>query len=282
MASSVIPISERPLSERAFVALNRRALDTSRHPVVRLDEDMGTLDAATGSRRRSQDALRQLMRDGRVRRVRRGVYLLVAPTGATDARVLPLIDAVTPRPYLITAGRALAELGLSDQHFFRLIVLSSHRLSNWSWQGDEVHYALLAPERIWGLSTSNDPQTPNGPQVALPERAILDCLANPRWGVTLPQIAEAVDRAVPVRMSPEHLAQAAERYGSPAVARRLGYLLELLRGPEAAEPLLPLRGRSHAHVLLSSSAPDQGPTNPRWGLRVNVDPDVLVAHRLLG
>ncbi len=276
MASSAIPISERPLSERAFVALNRRALEAERHPVVRLDEDMQALDAATGSRRRSQDALRQLTRDGRLRRVRRGVYLLVAPTGSTDARVLPLIDAVTPRPYLITAGRALAELGLSDQHFFRVIVLSTHRLGDWSWQGDEVRYALLAPERIWGLSTHD------GPSVALPERAILDCLANPRWGVTMAQTAEALDRAVPDLTSPERLAQAAERYGSAAVARRLGYLLELLHGPDAAVPLQPLRGRSHAHVLLSSSAPNQGPTSSRWGLRINVDPDALLAHRLVG
>ena len=276
MAASAIPISERPLSERAFVALNRRALDADRHSVVRLDEDMEALDATTGSRRRSQDALRQLRRDGRLRRVRRGVYLLVAPTGSTDARILPLIDAVTPRPYLVTAGRALAEFGLTDQHFFRVIVLTSHRLNDWSWQGDEVRYALVAPERIWGLST------PNGPSIALPERAILDCLANPRWGVTLPQTAEAVDRAVPGRTTPEDLAHAAKRYGSAAVARRLGYLLELLHGPDAAEPLLALRGRSHAHVLLSSSAPDRGPTSARWGVRINVDPETLIAHRLVG
>ncbi len=276
MTSPAIPLSERPLSERAFVALNRRALDAGRHPVVRLDEDLQALDATTGSRRGSQDALRQLVRDGRVRRVRRGVYLVVAPTGSTDARVLPIIDAVTLRPYLITAGRALAELGLSDQHFFRVTVLTSHRLHDWSWQGDEVHHAMLAPERIWG------PCTPDGPQVARPERAILDCLANPRWGVSLMQAAEAIDRALPDHTSPERLAQAAERYGSAAVARRLGYLLELLHGPGVAEPLLALRGRSHAHVLLSSSAPDHGPTSPRWGVRINIDPDALAAHRFLG
>ncbi len=276
MVSSAIPISERPLSERAFVALNRRALDAERHPVVRLDEDMEILDATTGSRRRSQDALRQLTCDGRVRRVRRGVYLLMAPTGSTDARVLPLIDTVTPRPYLVTTGRALMEFNLTDQHFFRVIVLTSHRLSDWSWQGDEVHYVVQAAERIWGL------YTPNGPSLALPERAILDCLANPRWGVTLPQTAEAVDRAVPGRTSPERLASAAERYGSAALARRLGYLLELLHGPDAAEPLLRLRGGSHAHVLLAASGPDRGPNSPRWGLRINVDPDALIAHRLVG
>jgi predicted transcriptional regulator of viral defense system len=276
MAASAIPISERPLSERAFVALNRRAVDAGRHPVVRLDEDMEALDAATGSRRRSQDALRQLTRDGRVRRVRRGVYILVAPTGSTDARVLPLIDALTPRPYLITAGRSLAEFGLSDQHFFRAIVLTSHRLGDWSWQGNEVRYSLVAPERIWGFST------PDGPQIALPERAIVDCLANPRWGVTLAQTAEALDRAVPDHTSAQRLTQAAERYGSAAAARRLGYLLELLHGPDAAVPLLPQRGRSHASVLLSSSGQDRGPSNPRWGLRINIDPDALLAHRRIG
>jgi predicted transcriptional regulator of viral defense system len=200
---------------------------------------------------------------------------LVAPTGSADVRVLPLIDAVTPRPYLITAGRALAELGLSDQHFFRVIVLSTHRLNDWAWHKDEVHYALLTPGRIWG-------HAPDGPSIAQPERAILDCLANPRWGVSVAQAAEALDRAIPDQISPTRLAKAAERYGSAAVARRLGYLLELLHGPDTAEPLLRLRGRSHAHVLLSPSAPGRGPTSPLWRLRVNVDPEAIFAHRLVG
>jgi predicted transcriptional regulator of viral defense system len=276
MASPAIPLSERPLSERAFVALSRSAMDAGRHPVVRLDDDIKALDATTGSQRRSQDALRQLRRDGRLLRVRRGVYLLVAPTGSFDVRLLELLDAVTPKPYLITAGRALTEFNLSDQHFFGVIVLTSHRLHDWSWQGDRVRYALLAPERIWGLYTAN------GPSIASPERAILDCLANPRWGVSMAQTAEAIDRAVPGHTNPERLAQAAERYGRAAVARRLGYLIELLHGLAAAEPLLALRGGSHAHVLLSASAPDRGPSSPRWRLRINVDPDALLAHRLIG
>jgi predicted transcriptional regulator of viral defense system len=275
MASSTIPISERPLSERAFVALNRQASIAGRSPVVLLEEDYAALDAATGSRRRSQDALRQLRNDGRVRRVRRGVYLLVAPTGSTEARVLPLVDAVTLKPYLITAGRALAEFGLSDQHFFRIVVLTSHRLSDWSWQGDHVAYAVVPTERIWGCGAQ-------GPLIAAPERAILDCLAYPRWGVTIAQAAEAIDRAMPTRVGPARLAKAAKRYGSAAASRRLGYLVELLHGSAAAEPLLALKGRTNASVLLSSSGPKKGPTNPRWGLRVNVDPDALFPHRIVG
>jgi predicted transcriptional regulator of viral defense system len=67
-----------------------------------------------------------------------------------------------------------------------------------------------------------------------------------------------------------------------ATARRLGYLLELLHGPAAAEELLPLRGRSPAHVLLPPGAPARGPSSPRWGLRINVYPKVLLAHRSIG
>ena len=114
MASTVIPLSDRPLAERAFIALNRRANAQRRYPVVLLDEDMEALDGSTGSRRRSHDALRQLTADGRLRQVRRGAYVLGAPTGGSDARLLAILDAVTPRPYLVTAGRALAETGLSD------------------------------------------------------------------------------------------------------------------------------------------------------------------------
>jgi len=281
MASLAVPLSQRPLSERAFVAMNRRAVDAGRAPIVRLDEDIGALDAATGSRRRSKDALRQLGRDGRVRRVRRGVYLLETPTGSTSAPLLPLIDAITPRPYLVTAGRALVEFSLSDQHFFRTVVLTPRRLDNWAWRGEEVRYAVVAPERIWGL------YTPNGPSVAVPERSILDCLANPRWGVSVPQAAEALDRGLPLpgkpgRIDVLNLARTTERYGSAAVARRLGYLVELLRGPAIAEPFLALRGGSHKHVLLGPSGPDQGTSSARWGLRINVDPDALVAHRIIG
>jgi predicted transcriptional regulator of viral defense system len=277
MPATSIPISDRPLTERAFIAMSRRALDGGRYPIVRLDEDLEALDGATGSRRRSHDSLRRLQRDGRLRRIRRGIYVLVGPTGTADTGVFQLIDATTPRPYLITAGRALAEFGLSDQHFFRVVILTPHDLESWRWQGDDVVYVHTPEERIWGL------YTPNGPSVALPERAILDCLAHPRWGVTLPQVAEAIDRGIQNgRTPPAGLASAATRYRNHAAAQRLGYLIEALHGADAAEPFLALRGRTHSAVLLSASGMNRGPIDSKWRVRVNVDPDALVAHRIIG
>jgi predicted transcriptional regulator of viral defense system len=276
MASAAIPLSERPLAERAFVALNRRANAERRYPVVLLEDDMKALDDATGGRRRSHDALRQLTADGRLRQVRRGAYVLGAPTGGTDARLLAILDAVTPRPYLVTAGRALAETGLSDQHFFRVVVLAAGRLAEWGWQGEQVHYVESAPERIWG-----EPG-PDGPAIARPERAILDCLADRRFGVSLPQTAEAIDRAVRIGMPVSRLVKAARRYETAAVSRRLGFLVELLAGPGAAAPFLKLRGASNKYVALSPFAPATGAADSTWRVHVNIEPELLLAHRVSG
>ncbi len=167
-------------------------------------------------------------------------------------------------------------MGLSDQHFFRVVVLSASRLADWSWQGDEIHYARLSAERIWGACEET------GPSVARQERAILDCLANPRWGVSLPQSAEAIDRALAGGLPVARLVKAARRYESAAVVRRLGFLIELLAGADVSEPLLRLRGRSNGYVLLAASGPTKGPTNARWRVRVNVGEEALLAHRQTG
>ncbi len=58
-----------------------------------------------------------------------------------------------------------------------------------------------------------------------------------------------------------------------------GFLLELLAGPAAAAPLLMLRGTSNRYVALSPFAAGDGPTDATWRVFVNVDPDVLLAHR---
>jgi predicted transcriptional regulator of viral defense system len=97
--------------------------------------------------------------------------------------------------------------------------------------------------------------------------------------VSLPQTAEAIDREFPAGLSASRLIKAARRYKTAAVSRRLGFLLELLAGPDAAAPLLKLRGKSNNYVALSPFAPSEGQTNATWRLRINVDPDVLVAHR---
>lgn len=257
------------------VQLARQSSLAGRWPVV-VEDDLEAIDTLTGSREASFAVLRRLAQIGQLERVRRGTYVMRDETGVLRVDLPALIDAVTPAPYLITAGRALAAHDLSDQHFRTAVVLVSSLRRNFEWRGDQVRYVVAERDRLWGASR-------RGPQVATPERAILDSLSHPRWGVTFAQSVEALDLAL-ARWPrfPARLATAAERYRHAATARRLGFLVEQFAGPDAADPFQALLGTSRAATPLDPSGGAEGTYNARWRLRVNRDVDDLLAHRTTG
>jgi predicted transcriptional regulator of viral defense system len=73
-------------------------------------------------------------------------------------------------------------------------------------------------------------------------------------------------------------AEVADSYGH-ALARRLGYVITVLAGADAARPFLLLRGSSKAAAKLSANGPARGPLDTTWAVRVNVDQAVLTQHR---
>jgi predicted transcriptional regulator of viral defense system len=258
------------------VQLARQSSLAGRWPVV-VEEDLAAIDPLTGGREASFAVLRRLVQIGQLDRVRRGTYVMRDETGVLRVELFALIDAVTPAPYLITAGRALAAHDLSDQHFRTAVVLVASLRRNFDWRGDRVRYVVTEPSRIWG------PRHRRGPQTASPERAILDSLAHPRWGVTFSQTVEALDVALGRwPRFPVTLADAAGRYRNAAAARRLGFLISHIAGPEPAEPFQALIGSSRSATPLDPSGNRSGSFDPRWRLRVNVDLDALLAHRTTG
>lgn len=261
---------------QALIHLARASTLAGRWPVVLVD-DLPGVDAITGSRGATLALLRDLAESGRVQRVRRGAYVLRDETGVFRTDLFGLIDALTPSPYLITAGRALAAHELTDQYFRLAVVLVPTSRRSFVWRGDEVRYAVLARSRIWGR------QGTRGPSVAGPERALLDGMAHREWGVTLSQAVQALDIAVSrdLRFA-GRLAAAAARYRNAALARRLGYLVQAIAGEDAAAPFRSLTGPSKAATLLDKSGPRRGSIDSGWGVRVNADLEDLLAHRTVG
>jgi predicted transcriptional regulator of viral defense system len=255
---------------RLSVQLARQASLAGRWPVL-VEDDLAAIDPVTGSRAASFAVLRRLAEIGQLEPVRRGTYVMRDETGVLRVDLLSLIDAVTPAPYLITAGRALAAHDLSDPHFRTAIVLVPRPRRPFTWRGDRVRYVVAPADRIWGARRS-------GPRLAAPERAILDSIAHPRWGVTFSQAAEALRLALD--RSPRfaaRLATATRRYRNAATARRLGFLVEQIAGPDAAAPFRALRGSSRAATLLDPAGSRTGPYEPRWRVRVNADLDAVLA-----
>jgi predicted transcriptional regulator of viral defense system len=270
-----VAVDTPPLTQSAFIQLARRASLAGRPGIVLVDDDLSAVDELIGSRARSHDLLKDLERQGRLRAVRRGVYVLVSLTGTVEAGLFDLIAAVTPEPYLVTAGRALQFHELTDQHFRRIVVAVPRQLRPWTWRGDEVRYARTARRRLRSTRTRRAPA-----HVASPQRAIVDSLAHPQWGVTLSQVVEATD-AVLAREPDLADALAIEAADSEnhALARRLGFIVSRLAGPEQARPFRPLRGDSNAVTPLQRGGPSTGPIDQTWRVRENVSFDRLLAHR---
>lgn len=262
--------------QTAHVRLSRAASLAGRPGVVVLDEDLAEIDGLTGSRSRSHGILDRLEREGRISRVRRGIYALVDATGGLRIGVLDLIAASTPEPYLVTGGRALQFHGLTDQHFRRVHVLTASQLRPWSWRGDEVRYVRTEASLRGGAFRTRKTRA----RIATPARAIADSLSHPRWGVTLAQVVEALD-AVLARDPgfADELAVEVARQDNHALARRLGFLVSHLAGRDAARPFLALLGDSKAATPLQAGGEAVGPIDTRWHVRGNVDMDRLLQHR---
>lgn len=262
--------------EEAYVRLARTSALAQTPGIVIAERDLPSLDEVSGSRTRSHELIAALESAGRLRGVRRGAYVLVDQTGVVRADVLDLIDALTPRPYLVTAGRALQFHDLTDQHFRRVQVSVRTQLRPWSWRGDIVRFSRTS--RSLRGNTTRTRKTRAA--IATPERAIADSLAHPAWGVTLSQVAEALDRAL--QRDPgfaDKLAVEVAHDHGYAPARRIGFLVSRLASDDIARAFLPLRGKSKAATPLLAGGPRTGSIDSQWNVRENVEIERLMQHR---
>jgi predicted transcriptional regulator of viral defense system len=191
--------------------------------------------------------------------------------GLLGVDVVDLVDVIAPRPYLITGGAALERFDLTDQHVFGVTVLVPGELGKVSFRGRTATFFKTDPENIWGSEPGARPS------YALPERAIVDALNHPRYGLALILALDALvlaasrdsaflDRlhAVVVRYG-----AGAKGHGSRACARRVGLIVERLFGPRAADPYRDLVGEHRVPTLLRPGGARAGPVDDNWRIVVN-------------
>lgn len=210
-----------------------------------------------------KDAVRRLKRSGRILSVRKNLVVLPEATGRVTVGLPEIIKVVAPSLHLITGGRALEESHLTDQHSFTVVVLVPAPVSGFSFRGEKATFLTADPARIWGWVTS-------GPHYALPERAILDGVSHPRYGVSLPMALGALSGAID--RDPDFLSllfDAARLYDSTATSRRIGLLVGHLCGHDEAEPFRDLIGTSRTPVLLRPGGERKGQIDRTWRVIVN-------------
>lgn len=249
--------------------LHRAAVEAGRPGVIVPSVDLDAVACRTGDRPAAEAALKRLAQSQRAVRVRRDLLVLPEPTGLLGVELADLVAAVAGEIHLITGGAALEHHGLTDQHYFNLTVLVPHEVRKLSYRGQTATFFTTDPSNIWGAA-------PGPPAYALPERALIDVLNHPRYGVSTTQALDALLAAARDPGFLDRLHAAVVRYSAGArghssrsAARRVGLVVERLFGAEAAVPYRDLVGANRAPTLLRAGGSPSGDVDDRWRVVVN-------------
>lgn len=251
-----------------------RALARSDLSVLRVPQDLEEL-ARLGFPQLGTNGLAALVRLGLIRPIARGLYEVRDSTGVTRTSFEALLAArFSDTKHLATGWWALAERGLTNQDVREAIILTETNRRAFQALGRRARAARVNDDELWGGEAHE-----SGLVVARPERALCDCAGRRPTRIPAARIAEGLEAFLDSdQQALRRLVTAVERFDSRAVARRLGYLVELIAGDEAAEPFLALTGKSHR-----ADALDQGdgasPIVTKWSLRTSLTPEELLEHR---
>jgi len=259
------------IEDRVLRELHRAALEAGRRGIAVPSADLDAVARRTGDRAAATQAITRLVDAQRVVRVRRDLLVLPDTTGLLSIDMVDLVDAVAQQPYLITGGAALEHFDLTDQHSFGLAVLVPNEVSKMRYRGQTATFFTTDPTNIWG----SEPEA--RPRYALPERALVDVLNHPRYGVSLTQALDGLLRAA-ARDSAflDRLLAAVVRYragsqghSSRSSARRVGLVVERLFGADAAAPYRDLIGTNRTPVQMRPGGSTYGPVDSTWRVMVN-------------
>lgn len=221
--------------------------------------------------------LHDLVRDERVARLRRGVYL--AP--GIDAHMLSLPAAATllePEGYLSFYG-ALVLHGLTDQDTAHWGFVTKTRQAPLRFGPQTLEFVAWAP-RIAHAETKLQVVGRDQVRLASPSQALCDALEAPRLAPNWSELVHVLRTGLALRrLSRAALRARALEVDSPALARRLGLLLEMATG--LIDPqLLRLAHRSNDWTRLAGLGAEALVRDARWRVQLpRSRADLLAAVR---
>jgi predicted transcriptional regulator of viral defense system len=230
------------------------------------------------------DAVRQLLagmvRRGLLMRVKEGLYFIV-PYEQPAEDFMPnwhllayyMVGGV---PYYIGYGSALQLLGLNVQPVLEehIVVAKQVKPSVWQVKGVPFRFIYHNPKHFFGFSKAwvDDHHRV---QCSDLEKTLVDCLFRPQYCGGITEVVRAIHKSRQ-EIDQERLLEYVQRFGSQAVAKRLGFLLEMLdvEGPALAK-LHKARTSSSARLDPSVEGSGDSAAN-RWGIVQNVDTATLL------
>src|SRR3990170_1677699 len=174
---------------------------------------------------------------------------------------------IEQNPYYLSHYSALDIHEMTTQPLMTIYITTTKRRQNKEVLGANYHFIYTDSSKFWGVEEVWVKPTEKV-KVSDLERTIIDCLDNPKQCGGISELAKGLwQKRNEIDYS--KLTSYIDRFGSKAVAKRLGFLLEFYSIGESARKKL----RKYvvpSFVLLDPSLPAKGKRQSQWGLRVNL------------
>lgn len=207
----------------------------------------------------------------------RGKYLVVPMSAGEKAEVSESWFVVAkylaePRRYFLSHYSAMEIHNMTTQPISTVFISTPHKKREIESLGATFRFVYIDDSKMWG-STEIWATPAERVRVSNLERTVIDCLNNPKLCGGISEIAKGIYARWSDIESAKLLVDV-RRFNSKAVAKRLGFLLELYGfAGEIAGELRKMVGTGY--VALDPSLPSAGKYLRSWRLRLNLDPDEL-------
>lgn len=218
--------------------------------------------------------LHDLVEGQRIARLRRGVYLVPTPTG--QMRSLPAVATqLAPRGYLSFYG-ALVLDGLTDQDTTRWGFVTDKRQGSLKAGGQELDFVPWR-RRLRTAEVNTWQRGSEQIRIASPAQALTDALEAPRYAPSWSELLHVLRNGIARRkFTLGRLRARALATDSPALARRLGLLLEMETG-RIDPALLAISQRSNDWTRLAGLGTKVRVRDSRWRLELPRSREDLLA-----
>ncbi len=218
----------------------------------------------------------QLVKKRKLQRIQRGKYLVIPPVAWKTGRFTEegiIIASYLVEPYYVSYWTALDFYGWTEQPSRTVFIASTKLKRPVELQGTTFKFVKLRPERFFGF----DEQWVGNQKVKVAdkEKAIVDCLDQPRYCGEIVEVAKGLWNGRE-DINFETVLDYALRMKNGAIMKRLGYLMDVLEIEKPAFRKKLKRHIGYGYLSLDPGGkPSDSRVNKEWRLRVNVDPKNL-------
>jgi len=219
--------------------------------------------------------LAALSNQGWVRRLRRGLYLLIPleATSPEDWHADPWVVAdYIFNPAYIAGWSACEHWGFTEQIFLDIAVFTNSSIRERRITIDQTDFVLKKISRKLFFGTQTVWRNNTRINVSDPTRTVVDILDDPKWGGGMRHVTQILN----TYLDSEHydgdrVIDYIIRIGNSSPAKRLGFIMEMRHEEKSdlLEKLIPLITKGY--VLLDPTIPSKGPYISHWNVRANLD-----------